>query len=143
MCEIKKRLEDVCKHVLYSSIQYASKCTIYNFLIDNFTLQYYLCKPIPNPYKKLLSFRLSSHCLSIETGRYNNKKRNERCCSFCNGSIEDEYHFILECKTYVNLRKQFIKPYYWVKPSMYKLIQLFSVNNIKQLRNLGKYLCKA
>jgi hypothetical protein len=39
--------------------------------------------------------------LNIETGRFNNINRNERFCFNCNkNSIEDEYHFILECSRY-------------------------------------------
>ena len=54
--------------------------------------------------------------------------------------IEDEYHFILICEKYKDIRKKFIKPYYWNKPSSFKLVQLLSVRNIKELNNLGKYL---
>jgi hypothetical protein len=44
---------------------------------------------------------------------------------------------------YTNLRCNLIKPYYWRKPSVFKLLQLFNITNVKQLFNLGKYICRA
>ena len=49
-------------------------------------------------------------------------------------------HFILECSKYVEIRRKYIKPYYCINPSAFKLTQLLSVQNIKELNNLGKYL---
>ena len=72
-------------------------------------------------------------------------------CDVCNDScIEDEFHFILRCKKYDDMRKKYINPYYWKKPSAFKmvqllsvcnikLVQLLSVCNIKELNNLGKF----
>jgi hypothetical protein len=57
-----------------------------------------------------------------------------------NNDIEDEYHFILECSKYVEIRRKYIKPYYCIIPSAFKLTQLLSVQNIKEFNNLGKYL---
>ncbi len=38
--------------------------------------------------------------------------------------IEDEYHFILECDRYTDIRCQYIKTYYYRNPFTFKLIQL-------------------
>ena len=70
--------------------------------------------------------------------------RENRLCTFCNqNDIEDEFHFILKCPFYSNLRHTYIKPCYYRNPSVFKLVQLLSVQNVKDLRNLGKYLCCA
>ena len=58
-------------------------------------------------------------------------------------SIEDEYHFILDCSRYNDLRRKYIKQDYWRNPSANKLITLLSVRNVKELNNFGKYLCLA
>jgi hypothetical protein len=44
-----------------------------------------------------------------------------------NNDIEDEYHFILECSKYVEIRRKYIKPYYCINPSAFKLTQLLVV----------------
>ena len=55
---------------------------------------------------------------------------------------DDEYHLILICPTYRDLRKKFIKKYYWSNPSVYIFAQLLSANNVRDLCNLGKYIKK-
>ena len=67
-----------------------------------------------------------------------------RTCNVCHDNlIEDEYHFILVCKKYDNIRNAYIKPYYWRRPSSFKLVQLLSARNVKELNNLGNILCLA
>ena len=56
--------------------------------------------------KTLTKFRLSNHTLMIEKGRHQNIEKNRRFCPFCINSIEDEIHFLLECKFYANQREE-------------------------------------
>ena len=89
-------------------------------------------------------YRLSAHNLNIESGRYMNVERHLRFCNNCNlGEIDDEYHFILVCTSYSDIRTKYIKPYYWRHSSVFKLVKLLSSRNAKELNNLGKYLCIA
>ena len=105
---------------------------MYKHLIDHITLQPYLSKPIYCQYKKLIcKLRLSSHCLCIETGRYKNVPLERCICPICKSDVEDEYHFMLKCPAYNNLRKRYLKPYYFQRPSVYKLTQLLSTGNVK------------
>ena len=49
--------------------------------------------------------RLSNHELMIEKGRHLKLDVSQRICPFCEGGcLEDEYHFLLQCKTYTSLR---------------------------------------
>ena len=59
-------------------------------------------------------FRLSNHCLMIEKGRHQNIDRNHRFCPFCPNMIEDEAHFLLECKRFEKHRKTFLENTYTV-----------------------------
>ena len=54
--------------------------------------------------------------------------------------LEDEFHFVLQCRKYIDLRKHYIKKYYWSRPSTFKLVTLLSVENRKELCNLGKFI---
>ena len=89
----------------------------------------------------LIKLRLSSHNLSIETGRYCKTPRNERFCSFCQThEIEDEFHHILICPFLNDIRLKYIKAYYRINPNILKFFQLLSSDNVTELRNLGKFL---
>ena len=52
-------------------------------------------------------FRLSNHRLAIETGRHTTSKtpKEQRFCQFCPGKVEDEYHFLFDCKIVRYLRQ--------------------------------------
>ena len=54
--------------------------------------------------------------------------------------IEDEYHFVLICPVYSQIRQKYIRPFYYLRPSVYKFIKLMQSNQINVLRNLGKYV---
>ena len=58
-----------------------------------------------NNVKRFFSqFRIYSHYLEIELGRYNIIGRNERKCKLCNSNmIESEYHFSICCPIYNDL----------------------------------------
>ena len=65
---------------------------------------------IPNEKERipLTKFRLSNHQLMIEKGRHMNLAREQRFCPFCKNSIEDEIHFLIECKTYEEKRERLL-----------------------------------
>ena len=46
--------------------------------------------------KSIVKFRLGSHKLSIETGRWHRQPREQRLCSTCN-TMGDEHHAIYNC----------------------------------------------
>ena len=57
---IQQRMNDMYKQTILAEISRSSKgFFLYQHLIDNFALQYYLCKSIPSLYKRFISrFRL-------------------------------------------------------------------------------------
>ena len=142
---IETRMKDIFVQSLRSDISRSPKVSFYQYIVDNFALQTYLCKPINPIYMKYISkFRLSSHLLKIESGRFVNELRSQRICDKCSlNDIEDEFHFILVCPAYRILRVKYIKQYYYLRPSVFKLIQLLSTNNVSELCKLGKFLFEA
>ena len=99
-----------------------------------------------NKFCQTLSrLRVTSHKLLIEAGRWVKPVKipvDDRKCAICN-KLEDEYHFVLECSIYVDLRKQYILRKFWVRPSMFKFIELINNENKKITRNLGTYIHNA
>ena len=84
---------------------------------------------------------MSSHRLNIETGRWARPTSiplDQKKCTVCN-KLEDEFHFILECTIYTELRSKYIPLYYRKRPNMYKFIELITSNNellIKKIKLL-------
>ena len=66
-----------------------------------------------------------------------------KICNICNlQDVEDEYHFILICPAYYNIRQKFKKPFYNKKPNVHKLCQL-STSNKNSILKLCKYISEA
>ena len=101
----------------------------------------------PNIRRSLTRFRLSSHCLEIEMGRYPPRTpSNRRYCKQCNTlDIYDEFHFLLVCTKFSDLRVKYIPKYYRKRPSMVKFIELFNETSINPIliKNVALYVLKA
>ena len=94
-----------------SFFENSSKCNLYQIIHAGHNMQFYLNRPVNSLYKTCITrYRINSHVLNIESGRYVNIVRNERICTMCNKkSVEDEYRFILECNRYTDIRCKYIK----------------------------------
>ena len=57
----------------------------------------------------ITKFRISSHQLEIERGRYRNIPASQRICKLCNLEVEDELHFLLECPKSNKIRKEILE----------------------------------
>ena len=66
----------------------------------------------------------------------------ERRCTSCH-SLKDEFHFVLECSRYNDLRAIYIPNYYRRRSNMFKLVELFKFENKKTQINLSLYVFKA
>ena len=91
--------------------------------------------------------RISSHRLEIESGRWTrpiSTPLDDRKCSFICNVLEDEFHFVLECNMFAELRKNTFLGirYYWSRPSMHKLISLVNNDNETCIRKLSTFIFK-
>ena len=81
---IKQRLFDQYYQSWYSNINNSHRLESYCHFKHNFNIEPYLDIISDNKYKVALRrFRLSSHKLEIERGRYHNIPRIERICKLC------------------------------------------------------------
>jgi hypothetical protein len=92
----------------------------------------------------LARLRAGALPLQIETGRWRAVPPDERFCMFCeDGSIEDECHFIFDCKLYYHERQTFFHnvasmiPNFMLKSMENKLSDLMSKGLVN---NFGRYL---
>ena len=141
----RQRVYDQFQQPWHNEIQNSSRAIFYR-TISEFCFQDYLEVVTIKKFRNALSkLRMSSHRLEVETGRWarpNAIPFAERLCKICN-KLEDEFHFILECPVYSDLRKLYVSRYYFNRPNMYKMVELFNTTNTKLLRNQSIYIFKA
>ena len=122
LLEIKQRILDQYYQSWYSNISNSQILASYSRSKHSFSLEPYLNNITNRKFKIALSkFRLSSHRLEIERGRYRNTciPKTDRLCRFCSmNTIENEYHFLLICPLYTDLRRSYLKPYYCHWPTL-------------------------
>lgn len=143
----KQRLLDNFIQEWTADLETNQVLTLYKNFKNTFEHEDYLtvskCKKYRNALARL---RLSSHSLRIESGRYGPVRinRNERICQFCSkGDIEDEYHFVLVCTMYDELRTKYISSYYRRNPSVFKFIQLMNSDHTRTINNLSYFVYNA
>lgn len=138
----KQRLTDNCVQNFQSRLIESSRALFYRNIFG-FDFQFYLkCVNIEKYRIALSKLRLSSHRLSIETGRWNRTDIDNRICPSCN-ILEDEFHFLFECNMYTDIRQRYLPRYYCRHPSMYKTIALFMSKNVNVVKNLAVFVFRA
>lgn len=139
----KVRLRDQFIQEWNASIRDTTKLQYYCNFKKSFCFEEYLDK-ISNCRlrNQLTCFRLSSHSLEIERGRYTGVIRAERLCKLCNSHcIESEYHMLMCCPKYHDLRIQYLGRLSF--PTVYKFYSLMSTRSKKKLINIALFLTKA
>jgi len=129
---VKARLNDNFIQGWHSRIENSSRAAFYQH-VAHFKFQPYLNVCGITKFRYYLTrIRVSSHRHYIESGRWakpNPVPVEHRKCTICN-TLEDEYHFLLECSIYTNLRCQYIPRYLRFKPNMHTHIKcLYSLVN--------------
>ena len=71
----------------------------------------------------ITKMRISAHSFPIETGRYENKSRENRICPLCCNGIGDEKHYLFECDNtnILDKRIKYCKKIYDICPQMHNL----------------------
>ena len=89
-------------------------------------------------------FRCSCLPLNVEKGRHVGITSTERFCEVCKSrKVEDEFHFLLECPAYQELRSMYIPEDIFIHPNLCKLQQLLRSLDESIIRKLGIFLFKA
>ena len=108
---MSQRVYDCALQEWQSSVWKNKRLILYGMFKDNCVAEPYLTKVKCKKFRSALArLRCSSHCLEIEIGRKHGIDMAERVCKFClntgNNNIESEYHFVLVCPLYDELKTQ-------------------------------------
>ena len=142
---IIQRLYDQYFQKFYSDIRTSTKLSTYNLLKNEFVVEKYITCVTNDKHRIALTrLRCSAHKLAIEEGRFRNIDRAQRKCNMCNlGCIENEYHFLLICPFYRDLRISILPRYYNNWPTQQKFLNLMKSSQTSVLKKLAKYVYMA
>ena len=102
MTDARSKLQQLCRNRALLATKFAT----YNFLNVNLEVHpmYTQRMYVFEQYRKAFTrFRLSSHDLKIETGRWSRIPRNERFC-VCSDVVQDEFHVLFLCPNTSQIR---------------------------------------
>jgi hypothetical protein len=140
---IKQRLHDQYVQSWSEELSNQPKMEYYRKYKIEFKFENYLYLVNNDKIRKEMSrFRLSSHSLEIEQGRFLGIGRENRYCKLCTQNvIESEFHFLLCCPAYSNIRRQYFENRSW--PTIQKFINILSCTNPRKIRNTAKFIYNA
>ena len=136
--QIKQRLEDQYIQQWSADRNLSNKCRSYRIFKLKFELEKYLCSLSPFNRKNICRFRTSSHRRPVERGRYYGINREDKTCN--SDKICDEFHFVLECNTLIDIRQTFLPPCCQNHPYHIKYKNIMSDTSPNISNELAKYL---
>ena len=117
-CVVKQRLLDQFVQNWQTSLSDSSKALNCRIFKTKFEFKEYFKILNIGDAIRLCWFRTTNQNLPIETGRWRNIDRGNRYCNLCNcQKLGDEYHYVLECSSLNDKRKQLL-PKYFMKDIM-------------------------
>ena len=150
---IKKKIKSEYAAQAISSLSDNNpKLRTYRLFKTNFSLEPYLHITILKYRVSLSKFRLSSHRLQIEVGRYTRPKTpvEDRLCKYCeDNAVEDEMHFLLTCNCYSDIRSEMLGTVQSIIPEICnqspvnKFVSIVASDDLNVLYALGKFLWRA
>ena len=116
-----------------------SKCVVYRMYQVNLTFENYLTE-LPDYLRFFYSkFRCRDNNFPVERGARENIPRILRICTHCNdGSIGDEFHYLLQCKHFLKDRLLYLKCRSFINPSTLTFKQ--NMNPTNSLLPLCKFI---
>ena len=142
----KQRLLDTSRQTWHADVTNNCKLNMYSLHKSSLVTEEYL---LVNVYWKhraaLARFRCVNHKLAIERGRVLRQERNTRICKYCINRgkvsiyiVEDEFHVLLVCKLFYEIRVIFIYTHFChVVPSEILFIQIISSKKKTIIKDLG------
>ena len=105
--DLKQKLLEIYKTDWKANLLYKPKLRTYRLFKYTFGTEKYVSLNLDRNYRSLLAqFRLGILPLRLETGRIKNEKVHERICLICSDNlVEDENHFLFQCKAYSSERR--------------------------------------
>ena len=145
LCLFSQRIKDCFFQDWLAKINESPKAEHYRYFKSLLDIEKYLFLDLSFKYRNALAkFRCSSHDLMIEKGRHMHLDRLYRICPLCvrrNAYVlEDEYHFLMVCPQYEDIRYKFFPDNMIDNVSLNKFYSFLTSKNELVITSLAKYL---
>ena len=144
-----QRLKDCSRQQIISNIRSSPKAVSYKLYKHTVIPETFLSLPLSYTFKKVLAnFRCSGHNLMIERGRHLKIDRGLRYCQYCLSknryTLENEFHFLLVCENYNELRQTYF-PHDWKNSDISEdlFISIMSDTSTRNIYALCRFLMAA
>jgi hypothetical protein len=135
---VKRTLHDQFIQTWHGDLLNDERFENYVLFKDKPCFENYLIGKNPKLIKLLMKFRCNNHKLPIEAKRYEYSDPNDRNCDYCDAAKGNEYHFLLECTYFTEIRKSNISEKYWRNPTTDLYARLMQDDS--QRENICKFL---
>ncbi len=144
LCEIKQRLTDHFITKWHSQMNNSSDALLYRevkVVLEH--SNYFNIIAVPKYRYAFVKFLTKNSKIPVVVGKWHRPRPyHQRLCEECD-SLGDEYHFLLVCKRFDDLRGRYIPRYYRRNPSMEKCKMLLMSEHQKTIRNLAIFIYKS
>ena len=141
---VKTKLIENYKEVWKLSVYESPKCLNYRIYKETLQFENYFNVLPQDLASPLFHFRSLNHRFPIELGRFCGIRRDDRICELCSlNRIGDEYHYMLECSYFHDLRNKYLPGDLFASPNIIKFQKVMSANDNDRdlLSKVAKY-CK-
>ena len=145
--EFSQRLQDIFLQENNEIIRNLSDNRLYKHIAldkEEIGMSFYL-NEIKDKYLRtaVTKFLLGSHYFMVERGKWVLPKMDflDRLCNTCH-VVEDEYHIVIECKRFDELRKKYLPLKLIDSPSMFKFIKFLNNCRGNDLKNFSCFCSK-
>ena len=138
MSLFKQRIQDIYRQEWRTEVMETSDNRLFKHMKVEFQFEKYLEYNSRGLNIAISRIRLGSHYFMIERGRWDRRKPDlaDRKCQNCN-CIEDEFHVLVECPKYSNVRKNLIPNKLKKRPSMFEFLKFLNSQDEKECKKLG------
>ena len=142
---MKGRLIDNKWQNVHAHIDESDRFNFYSLITnDEKRLPSYLCVDINRHLKcTLTKFRFGISSINVHYFRYRQHNQRDLMCPYCKTVEENEFHFLMYCPLYNDLRHQYFKEKYYRLPNINKMRILLCSKNDKIIEDVCKFLYAA
>jgi len=142
--EFRQRISDCSTQDWHANINSIDKLNTYCTFKSLLSIEQYLLEVTNVKHRQALSkLRISAHRLKVEEGRHQGIEREEQYCMYCltNGQmrVEDEFHFMIICGLYKELRMTLIQDLI-ITSSYESFVRIMQEGNTDALKQISRYV---